>query len=322
MRQTSTFFIATVLNLVFGCLLSCASPGPQKRPPPGIGASSAGATVTLASWNVRNLFDAVDESYQDEVLSESQYRSKLQALASVVDTLGADFLALQEVENLTCLRDLNAQLARPYPQIGLLEGNDKQRGIDVAFLSRLPISLVKSHADDDLPDRPGVSKNYRFSRDCLEVVLESAPSTTILINHFKSQLGGSKTSATKRRVQAEAVQQIAGAVAQARPEGIEVVMGDLNDRPGSWSLQPLEENLFDVFSGWPDAMRGTHRSKHGATPLDHILLSRDAQPRMVTAKIWKDAGRQTSDHDPVSVVLRLDAQGSEPVEVKTWTEKS
>ncbi len=319
------FFLAALLGLL-ACAVP-ASPPPlarESRSPVADGsprqAAPAGkkAPVRLAAWNVANFFDDVDHPGNDTVLTRAQYDKKVKEVAGVLAGLDADFVGLVEVENIDCLRALNAALDKPYPQFGLIEGNDRDRGIDVAFLSRLPVASVISHKDHDLPDAPGVSRNYKFSRDCLEVRLATSPPTTLFVNHFKSQLGSKKSSAAKRRVQAQAVVEIAETTARELPNGVEVVMGDLNDRPESWSLEPLMNAYTDIYADWPEAMRATHRSRRGASALDHILVSRDAVPRMEDPRVWQNAGRPTSDHDPVSVVLRLDKEPT-PANGRTWT---
>ena len=263
-------------------------------------------TVRVAAWNVRDFFDTTDDPYQDEVPSRPDQLRKVQRMVEVLSELEADFVGLEEVENLDCLRQLNDALPRPYPQFGLIEGNDAIRGIDVAFLSRLPVSRVVSHREKVMPRGRGVPRGYRFSRDCLEVGLETSPPVTVFVNHLKAQVGNKKDSAYKRRAQAMAVAEIVGQVAGRCPEGVELVVGDLNDEPGSWSLEPLTEVLSDPFAGWPEKERTTHRSRQGNSILDHILVSPDATNRLGRGQVWQNLGKGTSDHDPISLEIRLD----------------
>lgn len=300
---------------------ACDQPAP--RPPvatssPVAGEAAGNATLKVAAWNVENFFDTVDDPYEDDVPSRAKQVAKVEKMAGVVKTLEADFLALEEVENIDCLRQLNDSLARPYPQLGLIEGNDTIRGIDVAFLSRVPVSRVVSHRDRSLPKGKGVPRGYKFSRDCLEVGLATSPPTTLFINHLKAQTGNKKDSASKRRAQAVAVAQIVDEVAERYPEGIEVVLGDLNDEPKSWSLEPLQTDLVDVFEGWPSNLRTTHRSRQGGSILDHILVSSDAEPRLGDAKVWQNLAKGTSDHDPVSIEIRFD-KAPGPPEQREWS---
>ena len=152
--------------------------------------------VTIMSFNVENLFDNSDdpgkddkaylplaakqndahisacneievERWRDECLyldwSDAALEFKLGVLADTVrqvnDGLGADIIALQEVENVAVLERLRSEYLADlgYLPAILIEGTDT-RGIDVAFLSRLPLlgepTLHPLHLPD-FPDRQG-----------------------------------------------------------------------------------------------------------------------------------------------------------------------
>ena len=85
--------------------------------------------------------------------SDTIVDQKLKGLAEVIKQVdggrGPDIVALQEVENISILERLREQhLAGLGYQPGiLLEGKDR-RGIDVAFLSRLPMLSVELHSID------------------------------------------------------------------------------------------------------------------------------------------------------------------------------
>jgi endonuclease/exonuclease/phosphatase family metal-dependent hydrolase len=153
-------------------------------------------SVTIMTFNVENLFDAVDdpdkddrdylplalkdndehragcaslrfESWRNRCLTidwnDDIVRRKLSLIAEAilqVDGRGADIIALQEVENVGILERLrNEYLADSgYGPAVLIEGNDN-RGIDVAFLSRLPIAgtpqLHPLVFDPEFADRAG-----------------------------------------------------------------------------------------------------------------------------------------------------------------------
>lgn len=316
MRYVVSSFLFWAFLLLSGLgAVGCGKPSSPKSP----SLLSVGPRVHLATWNVANFFDALDDPGRDTVVTPEQFQIKTREVALVLRHLDADFVALVEVENLHCLKSVNRALEFCYPQIGLLEGND-ERGIDVAFLSRLPVERVISHKGRELPDLPGVGKGHRFSRDCLEVRLATEPPLTVFINHFKSQLGSKKDSAAKRRAQAQAVLEIVWERRRDLPEGFEVVMGDLNDRPGSWSLQPLENHFYDAFAGWPEDLRGTHRSKAGRGGLDHILVCRNLSVESLEPKVWRDLGSPTSDHDPISLVMAVESRGATVPVSKVWGE--
>ncbi|MDJ0749064.1 MAG: endonuclease/exonuclease/phosphatase family protein [Woeseiaceae bacterium] len=159
-------------------------------------ARTAAADVVVMSFNVQNLFDNVDDPgkddkaylaladkqnddhiaacneievdrWRDECLyldwSDEALEFKLQLLADTIrqvgDGAGADLIALQEVENLNVLERLRSDYLGElgYLEPVLVEGTDA-RGIDVAFLSKLPLAtepVLHPLLVPDYPDRQG-----------------------------------------------------------------------------------------------------------------------------------------------------------------------
>jgi endonuclease/exonuclease/phosphatase family metal-dependent hydrolase len=148
-----------------------------------IPAAATPQRVTVMAFNVQNVFDNVDapvkddkaylpleakqsdahivecneivvESWRDECLyldwDDDTLHHKLTVIAATIlqvdDGRGPDIVALQEVENIEILERLRTdylQSAGYLPAV-LIEGTDV-RGIDVAFLSRLPVSNAVLH---------------------------------------------------------------------------------------------------------------------------------------------------------------------------------
>ena len=168
-------------------LCGCAS-----NPTPDVNTS-----LSIMAFNVENLFDANDdpgkddhdylplaekqteahrahclslrfESWQQRCLnvdwSESVVTQKLGAIAAAIQQvdggLGPDIVVLQEVENIAILERLRRDFlaSSNYQPAVLVEGNDS-RGIDVAFLSRLPLAgeaqLHDIRFSDEFADRAG-----------------------------------------------------------------------------------------------------------------------------------------------------------------------
>ena len=162
-RYVSLFFVSVVLA-------GCASPEPPS--------SVDGPSVSIMAFNVENLFDNVDDPgkndatflalddkqtdghralceqievrrWRDQCLywdwSDAMIERKLEAVARTILQIdngrGADVVALQEIENIGILERLrNEYLADAgYSAAILIEGADL-RGIDVAFLTRLPLA--------------------------------------------------------------------------------------------------------------------------------------------------------------------------------------
>lgn len=256
--------------------------------------------VRLASWNLHNLFDEVDDPYADDVPSPARVQAKLQALAQALRDLNSDMVAVQEVENRALLERLAH--AAGYRYAILVEGNDTQRGIDVGFLSRVEVSGYRTHREDRLPYVEGNSLNARFSRDCLEVHVPLGPGLIVLVNHFKARVGKARSSALKRRAQALRVAEISRELQHRYPGRALVVAGDLNDGMESWALEPLAGGPFyDPFArlGLDQGYTLKHRGEK--VVLDHILVN-DVLRNRVTPQVWHEKSLQRcSDHFPISV---------------------
>ena len=145
--------------------------------------------VTIMAFNVQNLFDTVDdpgkddkaylpiaakqsaahiaacneipvESWRNECLyldwDDEALEHKLGVVAETIkqvnDGRGPDIVALQEVENLAVLERLRTEYLQQgdYLPAVLIEGADT-RGIDVAFLTRLPLAGAPVLHPLDLP---------------------------------------------------------------------------------------------------------------------------------------------------------------------------
>lgn len=128
--------------------------------------------------------------------SQELYAEKVRRLAEVISSVshtkaekgrslkGPDILVLQEVENINALNALNDALGdKAYPTVLLLEGPDL-RGIDIAILSRFPVSNSQLHpiplVENGLSDRP--------TRSILQADLKINDSKTLTVFgvHFPS----------------------------------------------------------------------------------------------------------------------------------------
>ncbi|MBQ7567971.1 endonuclease/exonuclease/phosphatase family protein [bacterium] len=264
-------------------------------------APPAPGTLRLASWNMHDLFDTIDDANKDVVLTPQEYSQKLAVLAAVLNKMRADIVGVQEVENIGCLRDLAKRAG--YPYCLLVEGNDTMRGIDVGVLSKVPIKNYVTHAQDSCP---GSGRSYRFSRDCLEVHFDHPSRLTMLVNHFKSKRGSNDdVSAAQRQAQANRVRNIAASL-QKYPV---IIVGDLNDEPDSKALSPLVRGagLHDVLS-WMGASRVSFKTRNFSSALDYLILNDLLYSKMIDRSARIVVGepvRIASDHRPVIVDVRL-----------------
>ena len=217
-----------------------------------------------------------------ELKTETVDELAMQHTAMVIRDVGADILGVVEADSRPTLQMFSAALltdvgATPYEQVLLVDGNDA-RGIDVGLMVRptYPVTHIRTHIFDT--DDRGVI----FSRDCCEYLL-STPSDAplaVLVNHFKSKGYGDASDPIGAKKRARQAHRVAEIYARLQAEGIErvVVLGDLNDSPGSAALRPLlaDTDLSDI-SAHPDfdpgERLGTFGSGNLADKIDYVLLS-------------------------------------------------
>lgn len=202
--------------------------------------------------------------------------------ARVIAAVDADIIALCEVEDrpgLIRFHDnvlrpiLDATGRQPYPYGLVVDGNDT-RGIDVAILSRYPISDISTHVFDEQEGKT------IFSRDCCEYFVELpeiADRLIVMVNHFTSR-GSDPTGMTRRIHQSTRVAEIVG---QRLEQGFTrlIVCGDLNDSPERPGIAPLiaHPKLKDAIATFanqidPSGKRlGTYET--GKIQIDYLLMS-------------------------------------------------
>jgi endonuclease/exonuclease/phosphatase family metal-dependent hydrolase len=278
-------------------LLACGPSAPRT------GGSSADppAVVRVVSWNVHDLFDEVaDPGTLDPAVAPAEVEARLEAVAAVLRRLDADAVLLQEVENLTLL--LRLAVRAGYPEARLLEGNDP-RGIDVALLSRWPVTGYQGHAQERAPDgRP------LWPRDAVEAGLSIGGLRLVLVaTHLSSRL--SDPDGARRRIQSARLRELADLAAAADPGALVVAGGDLNDEASAPALAPLfGDGAWLEVVGTSDAGRPpdwTWSDGRLRQALDHLAVGAGQAGRVLAG--WVADGPDVaaaSDHRPVVADLR------------------
>lgn len=210
-------------------------------------------------------------------------KSSRKLTAKVITENAPDILAMQEVENLDALLQFNrTYLDNDYKYAMVIDGNDP-RQIDVGVLSKYPIKSFSTHRFDKKSDGKPI-----FSRDCLiaEIEISKTKTLTLLINHFKSKIGG---GGEKRKLQAQRVVDIIeDRFGKNMSDNNFVVLGDLNDGNNSIDLEVLikNEKLENVLLRIDAAEQWTHyyKKEKKAEQLDYILISPSLKDKNKTNK--------------------------------------
>jgi endonuclease/exonuclease/phosphatase family metal-dependent hydrolase len=273
-------------------------------------------------------------TFRGRLVKEKRPRDTERVAARIIE-YDLDVLAVQEVENISTLRQFNDRhLGGLYPHVALIEGNDA-RFIDVGLMSKLPLGALASFQAAVHPEAP---EERVFSRDLVEVeVLDPKRRRrlfTLYVTHLKSKfvpypidpVEGAAANDARRRRQAESVATIVGS--RQRPDGRYVIVGDMNDLPDAAPLAPLQtiegralvDGLAvveetrpppaDPSGPGPATPRWTHRFKPTRQEpryelLDQIWLSESMGRRLEAAKVGRRRilTGEGSDHDPVWVIL-------------------
>lgn len=240
--------------------------------------------LTVATYNVENLFDLVDDPSHDEgeftpapgVWDAPRVASRLDRLARVFHEIGADVVSVNEVENvdiLTQLRDTIRQAGGPnYPYLAVANGRDP-RGIKVSVMSRYPIlksfgrpinlrytcESTETHQPVTLDgSNPEARPIFQIE---LNVDADPEEDLILLANHWKAKGRDSYPCADEEhRVRSgQQLRQVMLDLLAEDPHRNVMALGDFNsfefERPlkdGVQASLDLASNA-DVFDAWGDA---------------------------------------------------------------------
>jgi endonuclease/exonuclease/phosphatase family metal-dependent hydrolase len=209
--------------------------------------------ITIANYNVENLFDLKKDGYEYKEYipytranwNKKTYYTKLQNTARVIADINADIIALEEVESLQALKDLRATLKRKalyYRYYAI--ANKKNTTVKVAVLSKIPFVSKKEI----------VVGGYSFRyRNILQLKYHfKGEDVYLFINHWKSKSGPE----SQRIVSAKALRQAIKKLGKGKNV---IVTGDFNSH--------YEEYLLFRRSR-------RHNDTHGITGINDILGSR------------------------------------------------
>jgi endonuclease/exonuclease/phosphatase family metal-dependent hydrolase len=273
--------------------------------------------IRLGSYNVLNLYDAIDDPGKRDEKTQPKPENEIAAVASVLRDANADVVALQEVEKAETLEQLRGgHLADVYPHSVLIEGND-ERGSDVAILSKYPIKNATTHRDHTFT-RQDTGEAMNFRRDLLraDIELPNGPPLRVYAVHFKSKFGGEESDKVRTAEASEAARLVREQSADFPGQNV-VLIGDANDTPDSTTGQAMITEV----GGWglKDAMATVGKSDHasyssrpdqvekwGAKRIDYIMTSPDMNDRLIDAGLVQhEQAAVGSDHYMMTADYRL-----------------
>jgi len=277
---------------------------------------SLGNGVRFVTWNVENLFDEHDDPYRNEGNTRTTVESRKVRLATALNQMNADVVALEEVENRGVLEDFNKRYLKSLGyEVVLIEGNDT-RGIDNALLTRLPINSVTTYRHSDYVDSKGVTR--RFGRDLLRVSLGGEFNADVYVVHFKSQHGDEKSDVKREAESRKALSIIQGEL-DADPNYRAVIAGDFNEVLEMDESKKQLSVKFFIDAGLVDSCAGTDKYTYNKKPyltrIDFVLVTKGLAVDMTNGAVIDEVPgvnlECASDHYPVLVEFAVTNSGED-----------
>jgi endonuclease/exonuclease/phosphatase family metal-dependent hydrolase len=285
---------------------------------------------TLATFNVKDLFDATDEA------GRAHLDAKLANLAGFLEQADADLVALQEVGSLDVARALCARA----PRLGYGEpilGTADARGIRCAVIGRAPILASQVHTADCLSfpafaegDPPPFGARIPLRRGIVRVRIDArgVGPVDLLVGHFKSNrpvpfkdargeliapttarsyAEGHMRSLVWRAAEALFVRGLVDDLLAADPARHVVVAGDINDHPASHVVRIVcgggPDALLPCADAVPEPARFSILRRGERQQIDHVFATPALRGRLRSARFLNEALRDHGEFGDDTVPL-------------------
>ena len=251
-------------------------------------------SVIIGTYNTHLFFDKVCDSGScsdsdfEKLPSDSEYNTKVGDLAGSLREIGADIILLQEVEKESCLKDL-FEKSGDYDEYYLGE-KGSLASVDTGVMTKGEIIYKNKHTEQiECAECEGGKTT--FSRAFLEIHIKLGGREIIVFSaHFKSK---ADDDAPRRLAEAAAAAKILKKTTEKYPDALIVMGGDLNDEPGSDTLEPFEsESTFlRVADELSTKDQATYSYRGEAIAIDHIFWAKSSlgSYKQGSAEVVKDA---------------------------------
>lgn len=249
-------------------------------------------TIYVASWNVENLFDNIDDpDKNDEDFLESGNKNwtnerifnKLKNLSDVIrfmnNQTGPDILGLIEIEHQYLIEKMlvNFLPERNYKVVGF--DSPDSRGIDnylmfdadlFELIEYNPIPII--FFDEEYSTRDILHVSLKYFDEVIDV----------FVNHWPSRRGGEERSNPRRINAASTLKRYVDSLSVVRERNNFIIVGDFNDEPDNYSLNNIldakkidepESELINLSWEMYEERIGTHLYNNEFNMLDQIIIS-------------------------------------------------
>ena len=259
--------------------------------------SAQNDSIFIASWNVENLFDTIDNpNTNDEEFTPSgskewtleRYNRKIENLSKVLSEMnsntGPDILGLVEVENKSVVEDLAAKASFKAYSVVHFESPDF-RGIDNALLyDNKKFDFISANTYKVILD------SNKTTRDILRVSLKNKNDGEIFnffVNHWPSRRGGLADSEANRISAAEVLKSAVDSLYSVNENSNIIIMGDFNDETDNRSISEIlqsknfkcdddqsDKYLLNTSAQRDELGEGTYLYQKNWNMLDQIIISK------------------------------------------------
>jgi predicted extracellular nuclease len=273
----------------------------------GTGTGGAGEPVVILDWNLHNFFDDKKNSTapQETVVSTAEYQAHVSSAAAVLSALDPDVAVFAEIENQPVLEALNQKLGGKYADLAIVPSPNDPRGINVAAISKIMFTCVVSHQTDSFTLHGAPAPSYKYTRDCVEYHFTKNGRNIILLGvHFRSKVAPDDPN--KRLAEAQHTRDIADGLAKADPTAAIIILGDMNDVPGSEPVTAAQGTgasaYTDAASSAPSGDQWSFLFMGTQELIDHQLSNPVLAPMLDTKSVQIKHGADVdaaSDHGPI-----------------------
>ncbi len=277
---------------------------------------------TVMTFNL-NQYVLFDRDRDPETL-EPKPADEIAAVIDVIRQVSPDILNVQEIGDPAVWDDFKRELRDAgladyhYEEYLRRDPNDR----NIALLSRFPIVSRQSHTDDQYTIGP---RQFPVRRGILDVELEIRPEyrLRVMAAHLKSKVFHDFGQAEMRRNEARLLCNHVRAAIKENPQVNLLVMGDMNDTPGSAPIREIttyqdRQILFDLR---PLDDRGDAWTYRGSDDrherLDYFFVNDQLLPEVVRGKTYIPGLTilaAASDHRPLVATFIAEDRDSKAAE--------
>jgi len=251
---------------------------------------------------------------------EPTARPETDALIDIITEAAPDILAVQEMGNPAAWADFKLRLRKAglaYDYEEYLRASEQD--LNMAVLSRYPITAHNSHTDDLYTIGP---RQFPLQRGIIEVDIELQPDyrLRLMVAHLKSNLYHAYGQAEMRRNEARLLNKNVRASLKSNPEINLLVVGDMNVTPDTALFRDIvtyqdKPILFDLRPADAAGDAWTYRESNDSSQrLDYMLVNQGLLPEVLPEKSFAIRSLQllqATDHRPLVATFTATEQDPE-----------